>query len=114
MATIIITWKSFTEPTQSTSATVSFNYNAELTPHARLCDYIFEQTNLYRGQFWDLLEPVLPANRSHTALSVGDEITIYNHNNGFTYRCAHWGWELTQVEINGKLYNTTELETTAK
>jgi hypothetical protein len=114
MATIIITWKSFTEPTQSASATISFDYNAEVFTHRQICDIVFEQTNLYQGALWNVLEPALPANRSHTALSVGDEVTIFNHNNGFTYRCAHFGWELTQVEINGELYNTTELEITAK
>jgi len=110
MATIIITWKSFTEPTQSSSATISFDYNAEVFSHTEICDIVFEQTNLYEGALWNVLEPALPDNRTHTALSVNDEVTIYNHNTGFTYRCAHFGWELVGVDVNGNYYTTTQLE----
>ena len=109
MATIIITWKSFTDPTQSASATISFDYNAEVFSHNQICDIVFEQTNLYQGALWNVLEPALPANRTHTALSVNDEVTIYNHNTGFTYRCAHFGWELIGVDVNGIYYTTTQL-----
>ena len=110
MATIIITWKSFIDPTQSASATISFDYNAEVFSHNEICDIVFEQTNLYQGSLWNVLEPALPDNRSHTALSVNDEVTIYNHNTGFTYRCAHFGWELIGVDVNGNYYTTTQLE----
>jgi hypothetical protein len=92
MATIIITWNSFTKPTQSSSATISFDYNAEVFSHNQICDIVFEQTNLYQGSFWEKLEPVLPANRTHTSLSVGDEITINNN----TYLCSDFGWELLE------------------
>jgi hypothetical protein len=110
MATIIITWRSFTNPNQFVSAPVSFDYSAEVFSHNQICDIVFEQTNLYQGSFWEKLEPVLPANRSHTALSVGDEVTIYNHNTGFTYRCNPFGWELIGVDVNGNYYTTQQLE----
>jgi hypothetical protein len=109
MATITITWNSFTKPTQSASATISFDYNAEVFSHNQICDIVFEQTNLYQGALWNVLEPALPADRTHTALSVGDEVTIFNHNTGFTYRCAHFGWELIGVDVNGNYYTTTQL-----
>jgi len=110
MATIIITWNSFTKPTQSASATISFDYNAEVFSHNQICDIVFEQTNLYQGALWNVLEPALPDNRTHTALSVGDEVTIYNHNTGFTYRCNPFGWELIGVDVNGTYYTTQQLE----
>ena len=47
-------------------------------------------TNLYAGKVWDAVESVMPAERSHTALSVGDFVSI----DGRTYRCADLGFTL--------------------
>jgi len=54
-----------------------------------LLEDLFKQTNWYEGNIWDIIEPVLPADRTHTALSVGDEVEI----DGLVYRCAEFGWE---------------------
>lgn len=50
---------------------------------------LFENTNLYTGPFWDRIEPLLPSARNHTALSVGDFVTVGRK----TYRCDRFGWE---------------------
>lgn len=53
-------------------------------------DYLFECTNLYQGRVWkDHLEDKMPANRSHTALSVGDQIVL----DGREYTCEFVGWK---------------------
>lgn len=54
-----------------------------------LRNQIFQDTNLYSGKIWEIIEPKLPANRTHTALSVGDEVRI----DDTIYRCAEIGWE---------------------
>lgn len=58
--------------------------------HTTVLEGIFENTNLYSGPFWNRIEPALPRNRRHTALSVGDEVTI----DGTTYRCEDIGWSV--------------------
>lgn len=40
------------------------------------------------GPLWDLIEPVMPEDRSHTALSIGDEVEI----DGKSYRVEPVGW----------------------
>jgi hypothetical protein len=53
------------------------------------CERVFANTNVYEGRVWDALQPVMPAERSHTALSVGDLVSI----DGRTYRCADLGFQ---------------------
>ena len=57
-----------------------------------ICEMLYRDTNLYQGELWDRIEPFLPATRNHTALSVGDEVTI----DGITYVCADFGWKEKQ------------------
>ena len=53
-------------------------------------NYLFECTNLYQGKVWkEHLEDKMPANRSHTALSVGDQIVL----DGRGYSCEFVGWK---------------------
>ena len=54
------------------------------------CERVFANTNTYQGKVWDALQPVMPADRSHTALSIGDLVSI----DGRTYRCADLGFTL--------------------
>jgi hypothetical protein len=55
----------------------------------RICELAFENTNLYSGPLWDLISPVIPQNRWHTSLSVGDFVSI----DGRKYECKDIGWE---------------------
>lgn len=82
-AQITLTWKAFGTPTSAT-----FNIPTNLEPLS-LCAMAFADTNKYQGAMWTLVEPLLPEDRTHTALSVGDEVTV----DGETFRCAPIGWE---------------------
>ena len=56
-----------------------------------ICELLFKDTNTYEGPFWNRLSPILPDDRTHTALSVGDFVTVEDR----TYRCDSFGWSLT-------------------
>jgi hypothetical protein len=100
MATITVTWKAFNSDDpkrlqdfadQGRNPVTSRTIEAENTfgvSHSYICEMLFRDTNLYKGELWNLLQP-LPEDRTHTAMSVGDEVTI----NGTTYRCADMGFK---------------------
>ena len=99
---ITITYKAFSNNERPiTSATIEIPTEINVWNANGWCDFIYEITHLQDEIYdftrnstklllWNLLKPLLPANRTHTSLSVGDEITINNN----TYRCADVGWEL--------------------
>ena len=108
---ITITYKAFSNNERPiTSATLELSNDLDVFTDTGWCDFLYEVTNLQDEIYdftrnetklfvWNLLKPLLPANRTHTSLSVGDEITI-NEN---TYRCADvgfWGWELLEKVSN--------------
>ena len=105
MKTIItITWKAFqhrhTDSKQGvTSASVAVDYDTAVVSNEQVCDIVFAQTNCYAGSLWEKLEPVLPANRTHTALSVGDEVTISKEGVAITYRCDNFGWQVINAGL---------------
>ena len=55
----------------------------------QIAEDLFEATNLQVGPLWEMIEPLLPADRNHTSLSVGDEVTI----DGTTLSCETIGWK---------------------
>jgi hypothetical protein len=94
--TVTITWAAFRDTPaahkgRNPEATTTITLTTDLDDQA-LCEAIFEATNLYAGSIWEQLEPVLPDDRTHTALSVildcGDYITI----DGRTYEVAPVGF----------------------
>ena len=87
MKTIEITWKAFGRPT-----TAIVSYDTALDDLA-ICAKAFRETNLYGGFLWDTLLAQLPEERTHTALSVGDEVTIDDN----TYECVGDGWKKLEV-----------------
>lgn len=83
---IRITWKAFAkygEPTSSCEIQVDTDASA-----LDICNMLFRETNTYMGPLWNLIEPVLPEERSHTALSIGDEVDV----DGQSYRVEPAGW----------------------
>jgi hypothetical protein len=54
-----------------------------------ICSEVFCATNLQSGDLWKAMQP-LPANRTHTSLSVGDFVMVY----GDVYKCLPSGWEI--------------------
>lgn len=83
MKNVTTIWKAFGKPTYSVIMIENDMTDLEI------CEELFKATNLRAGWLWDALQYDLPANRTHTALSVGDEIDV----NGSIYRCAGIGWE---------------------
>ena len=107
-----ITWNS----TRSESASATFELpekSNQIKTNEVLMDCIYAATNLkseladfgYSAAFielWNAIEKVLPANRSHTSLSIGDTIQI-NHSttsielqDGPTYKVANVGFTLLE------------------
>jgi hypothetical protein len=57
-----------------------------------ICNQLYEATNVYAGSVWDSIVAFIPKSRSHTALSVGDQIVI----NQVVYECADFGWSVVE------------------
>jgi len=85
---ITITYKAFAPHGDVTDLSFVLNVD-EATSDKEICETIFRETNLYAGTIWDRIEPLLPEGRTHTALSVGDEVTIDDK----TFRCENIGFE---------------------
>lgn len=73
---------------QDASATIELELGEQTD--LELCERIYANTNLYQGVIWDTLQAVIPADRPHTALSVGDLVSI----DGRKYVCADIGFSL--------------------
>lgn len=95
MSKVIITLKAFGDDLESgrVVSSVSFtNITVQADDHIAFCEKVFADLNLYTGWVWDTVEPLLSPNRTHTALSVGDEIEI----DGKVYRCENLGFSEVQ------------------
>lgn len=89
---IKITWKAFGDRPDKGRFISSVEVEADAVFSKNIGDtlnLIYADTNLYQGYFWNLIEKHLSPTRTHTALSIGDEVEI----NGCSYRCAEIGWE---------------------
>ena len=72
------------------------NFNIEESNVDKFLEVVYQQTNIYEGNLWNVIEPKLSAFRTHTAISVGDEIEI----DGQVYICADFGFDkIEDVEI---------------
>ena len=93
---IKITWKAFGDKPQigrfvssvefETEGFVGQNIN-EIS-HESICNALYKDTNWYQGLWWNIIEPLLSPTRTHTSLSIGDEIQI----NDITYVVADFGF----------------------
>ena len=92
MSEIKISWKAFEPRNGREHTSVSFSYEI-INPNGIMdlviLDIIFRDTNVYEGFMWNIIQPKLSPLRTHTALSVGDEIEI----DGRVYRCENIGWK---------------------
>jgi len=78
-----------------------------------ILELLFEQTNLYGGQVWKAhFEGKMPEDRSHTALSVGDQVVIERNDDRSEYVCKDIGWELLtfQSKSYGKVRDVFQLD----
>lgn len=87
---IKVTWKAFGDKPEINrfGAYVEFELPDQVCDPLSICERIFHDTNLYTGSVWDIIQPLLSDTRTHTALSVGDEVEI----DGQVYVCADMGF----------------------
>ena len=101
--TITVVWSAFAkdkdlikESGKVTDATLKFE--TEIPPamfDTEILELLYEQTNLYAGDVWErYFKDKMPENRSHTALSIGDKVTIARNDDTSIYICVDVGWEL--------------------
>lgn len=100
MSKVKITWKAFGEKPAQGKFITSVEFETEFAINDENRDQFFnvvyQQTNLYSGNLWNVIEPKLSPVRTHTAISIGDEIEI----DGQVYICADFGFEkIEDVEI---------------
>ena len=74
------------------SAEVKFEFGAEWTDQ-HIIYAIYGDMNTYEGKYYDAIAEVMPAERSHTALSIGDIVEI----DGRAYTCKEFGWSEAQA-----------------
>jgi hypothetical protein len=101
---IKITWKAFGDKPERGRFISSVEFelgsvtgqNINEIADVNICEWIYKDTNTYSGLIWNQIEKKLSETRTHTSISVGDEIEI----NGQVYICADFGFEkIEDVEI---------------
>jgi hypothetical protein len=101
--TITVGWVAFAHRAESLKEVgkipdAQLTFETEIPPamfDTEILELLFEQTNLYAGDVWEKhFKDKMPENRSHTALSVGDCVTIERDGDKSIYICLDMGWEL--------------------
>jgi hypothetical protein len=92
MANITITWQAFGNKPERNRfvSSVTFETEFDITDSNRddFFNVLYRNTNLYNGNLWNLIEPLLSPTRTHTALSIGDKIAV----DGTAYLVADCGF----------------------
>jgi len=121
-----ITWKAFGNKVEQGRFVSSVHFDLyDITESTEsILNSIYKATNLqseladfgakpFEIYLWNVIEPRLAKDRTHTSLSVGDEIEI----NGQVYVCADFGWvKVEDAEIKflpdeygiGAVFSVTE------
>ena len=100
MSKVKITWKAFGNKPEI-NRYISFvefetEFKIDESNVDKFLEVVYHSTNTYLGNLWQIIEPKLSAFRTHTSISVGDEIEI----DGQVYICADFGFEkIEDVEI---------------
>lgn len=100
MSKVKVTWKAFGNKPEI-NRYISFvefetEFKIDESNVDKFLEVIYHNTNTYSGNLWQIIEPKLSAFRTHTSISVGDEIEI----DGQVYICADFGFEkIEDVEI---------------
>ena len=113
MAQITITWKAFGDRPEANrfvrSASIEITNQLESLTNEPLLETIYKVTNLQNDladfgahpleiALWESIKEVLPTDRTHTSLSVGDEIQInrtlasFIEQDGPTYKVSDMGF----------------------
>ena len=104
---IKITWKAFGDKPQQnkfvTSVEIETEFPATLS-HNEILNVVYADTNLYQGYIWGKIEGKLSPIRTHTSLSIGDEVVI----DGIGYVVGDFGFikiedaDIEIIEIEGR------------
>jgi hypothetical protein len=106
MTKIKITWKAFGDKPERGRfiSSVELELPKQVSDDFRICEAIYEVTNL-QGELadfgksatlialWETIESKLSPTRTHTSLSVGDEVEI----DGRAYVCKDLGFQRVEV-----------------
>jgi hypothetical protein len=100
MSQVKITWKAFGDKPEQGRFISSVEFETEFKIDEsnvnKFLEVVYHNTNTYSGNLWQIIEPKLSATRTHTSISIGDEIEIDGH----VYICADFGFEkIEDVEI---------------
>jgi hypothetical protein len=98
MSKVKVTWKAFGNKPEINRYISFVEFETEFTVEdaQKFCEVVYHVTNTYSGNLWEIIQPKLSAFRTHTSISVGDEIEI----DGQVYICADFGFEkIEDVEI---------------
>jgi hypothetical protein len=100
MSQVKITWKAFGDKPEQGRFISSVEFETEFkiaeADVDQFLEIVYRVTNTYSGELWKVIEPELSPTRTHTSISVGDEIEI----DGQVYICADFGFEkIEDVEI---------------
>ena len=113
MSKVTITWKAFGDKPEREKFVTSVDFETEFkiteADVDQFLNVVYRATNTYSGNLWNIIEPKLSGFRTHTALSIGDEIEI----DGQVYIVADCGFEkIEDVEI--KKFGDVVFSVTAK
>ena len=93
MSQVKITWKAFGDKPKAGKFVSSVEFETEFKIDESNVDkflgVVYHNTNTYSGNLWQIIEPLLSKTRTHTSISIGDEIEI----DGQVYICANSGFE---------------------
>ena len=100
MSKVKITWKAFGDKPEIgrfiSSVEFETEFKIEEATVGQFLEVVYHNTNTYSGELWKVIEPKLSATRTHTSISVGDEVEI----DGQVYVVADFGFEkIEDVEI---------------
>lgn len=95
-----IIWKAFGQKPEIGRFQTSVEFKvpqeyAQFISDEDMCHEIYKQTNTYAGSIWDVIQPKMAPTRTHTAISVGDEIII----DGREYTVADFGFIRTEDAV---------------
>jgi hypothetical protein len=100
MSKVKVTWKAFGDKPEIGRFVSSVEFETEFkiaeADVDQFLNVVYRTTNTYSGNLWQIIEPLLSKTRTHTSISIGDEIEI----DGQVYICADYGFEkIEDVEI---------------
>jgi hypothetical protein len=92
MSKVKVTWKAFGDRPEIGKFVTFVEFETEFKINSsntdQFLEVVFHNTNTYSGNLWQIIEPLLSEKRTHTSLSVGDEVEI----DGQGYVCANTGF----------------------